>query len=79
MGRTWERQETCTKFWSQNLKGKDHLVELGVAGRIILRWMLMKQGVRVWIEIFWLSIGTGVGFLCEHLQVSYKTGNFLTS
>jgi hypothetical protein len=26
----------ATKFWSENLKGKDHLEELGIDGSIIL-------------------------------------------
>jgi hypothetical protein len=31
-----------TKFWSENLKGREHLEELGVDGRIILEWILGK-------------------------------------
>jgi hypothetical protein len=31
------RDEKCVqKFWSENLKGRDHLEDLGVDGRIIL-------------------------------------------
>jgi hypothetical protein len=26
----------CTKFWSQNLKGRDHMEDLGEDGRIVL-------------------------------------------
>jgi hypothetical protein len=29
-----------TKFWSANLKGRDHFEDLGMDGRIILEWML---------------------------------------
>jgi hypothetical protein len=28
-----------TKFWSENLKGRDHLEDVGVDGRIILECM----------------------------------------
>jgi hypothetical protein len=30
----------CTKFWSQHLKGRDHLEDSGVDGKIILKWIL---------------------------------------
>jgi hypothetical protein len=30
------------KFWFENLKGRDHLEDLGVHGRIILDWILGK-------------------------------------
>jgi hypothetical protein len=29
-----------TKFWSGNLKGKDHSEDLGVGGKVILDWIL---------------------------------------
>jgi hypothetical protein len=32
---TQERLEICTKFWSKNLKGRDHSDDLGIDGRII--------------------------------------------
>jgi len=35
-----EEMKKQTKFWSQNLKGKDHSEDLGVDGRIILEWIL---------------------------------------
>jgi len=37
-----------TKFWPGNLKGRDHLEDLGVDGKIILEWILGKQGGKVW-------------------------------
>jgi hypothetical protein len=36
------------KFWSENLKGRDHLEDLGGDERIILKWTLRKLGGRVW-------------------------------
>jgi hypothetical protein len=28
------------KFWSENLKGRDHSADLGMEGRLILEWIL---------------------------------------
>jgi hypothetical protein len=43
----WEGRVTCTremimymKFWSENLKGRDHSEDVGVDGRIILEWII---------------------------------------
>jgi hypothetical protein len=33
-----------TKLYSENLKGRDYLVELGIDGKIILEWILGKFG-----------------------------------
>jgi hypothetical protein len=31
-----------TIFWLGNLKGRDHAEDIGVDGRIILEWILVK-------------------------------------
>jgi hypothetical protein len=31
-------------FWSENLKGRDHLGNLGIDRNIILKWILQKGG-----------------------------------
>jgi hypothetical protein len=36
------------KLWSENLKGRDHSEDLRVDERIMLEWMLEKQGGKVW-------------------------------
>jgi hypothetical protein len=36
-----------TKFWLGSVKGRDHSEDIGVGGRIILKWILRKQGLRV--------------------------------
>jgi hypothetical protein len=37
-----------TRFWSGNLKEGDNLEDLNVDGEIILKWILGKQGGKVW-------------------------------
>jgi len=34
----------CSKFWSGNLKGRDHLDDGNMGGRITLEWILGKWG-----------------------------------
>jgi hypothetical protein len=36
-----------TKFWSENPKGRDHLRDLGTEERIILKWILKEQDLRM--------------------------------
>jgi hypothetical protein len=48
-----------TKFWSENLKGKDHLEELGVDRKVVLKWILGK----VWTGCIYLRLGTSGGLL----------------
>jgi len=57
------RGEVSTGLWMENLRDRDHLEDLGVDGRIILRWILRKWDVGVWIGSSWLRIGTGGGHL----------------
>jgi len=44
---SWEcsangRDEIYTRFWSENLKGRNHSQDLEVEGKIILKWILGK-------------------------------------
>jgi hypothetical protein len=48
-----------TRFWLQNLKERRHFDRLGVNGRIILNWILNRQGGTTWTGFIWLRIGTG--------------------
>jgi hypothetical protein len=46
-------------------KGRDHLEDVCVYGKIILEWTLGKQGGEVWTVFIRLRIGTSGGS-CEH-------------
>jgi hypothetical protein len=50
-------------IWWENLRERNHLVDPGAVGKIILRWMFKKWNVKVWIGSIWLRIGTGGGHL----------------
>jgi hypothetical protein len=52
-----------TIYWLENLKGRDHSEDLGIDGKIILEWILGKQGGEVWTGFIWLRIGTSGGLL----------------
>jgi hypothetical protein len=53
--------EVHTGFWWGNLKERDHLEELSVDVRIVLRWIFRKWDVGAWTGLGWLRIGTGGG------------------
>jgi hypothetical protein len=55
-----EKGETYTGFWWENLRERDHLGDLGLDGKFILRW-IFRWDVVVWTESSWLRIGTGGG------------------
>jgi hypothetical protein len=39
-----ERGETCTEFWWESLKEKDHSEDQGVGGRMRSKWILGRLG-----------------------------------
>jgi hypothetical protein len=45
------------KFWLGSLKGRIYLEDLGIVGRIILKFILKKQSGRVWTRLMCLRIG----------------------
>jgi hypothetical protein len=52
-----------TEFWWRNLREKDHLKDLGLEGRIILRWIFWEWDGEAWNGLIWLRIGKVSGLL----------------
>jgi len=56
-------EEAHTEFWLGDLRDRDHLEVLGVAGKKILKWIFKKWDEEAWTGLIWLGIGTGGGRL----------------
>jgi len=58
-------------FWLENLRGRDHLEEIGVDGKIILECSLGKWDGRMWSGYRWLSIGIrgALVYMAMNLQI----------
>ena len=52
-----------TRYWWRNLRKRDHLVDLGGDGRVILKSMFKKKDGRqgTWTGLIWIRIGADVG------------------
>jgi hypothetical protein len=57
-----------TKSQSKNIKKRNHLGDLGVDGKIILKLILKKQGVRMQTGLKWLRRG-----ICGELPTTATT------
>ena len=57
------RRDLYTGFWLGNLRERDHWEDLGVDGRIILKFIFKKWDGGIWIILFWLRIWAGDGRL----------------
>jgi len=51
------------RFGLVNLRERDHLVDSGVGGRIILRWIFRRWDMVVWTGTSCFGIGTDGGHL----------------
>jgi len=53
------KRDVHTGFWWENLMERNHLEDLGIGSRIILKWIFKKWVGEAWTVSLWLRIGTG--------------------
>jgi hypothetical protein len=70
-----EERRVCRVWW-ENPRKRDHLVDPGVEGKIILMRIFRNWNVGVWTGLNWLRIETGGG-TCDELSSSIKCGELL--
>jgi hypothetical protein len=52
MWHVWETGQAHSRFWWGNLSERDHLENLGLAGKVILKWIFKKRGGDLdWIDL----------------------------
>ena len=63
MARVGDRRGHTGFYWG-DLRERDHLEDLGVDGKIILKWSFKRRDGEAWTGLIWLRIVEGVEPLC---------------
>jgi hypothetical protein len=66
MGKAYDmygEYRNATVFLYENLKETDHLEDLGMDGRKLLKWIVQKQDETAWTVLIWLWTGISLGLL----------------
>jgi len=63
MQHAWGKGEVRTGIWWEELRERDHLEDLGVDVRLILKWISKNFDGLPWTGLIWFRIGTNGGLL----------------
>jgi hypothetical protein len=63
MWHAWERGETCTGFWRENPRERDHLEDQDIDVGMGSKWTLGRLVGGAWSGFTWLRMGTVGGLL----------------
>jgi hypothetical protein len=57
-------EKKCMQYiGGRNIKERDHLKDLGVNVRILIKWIFKRENERAWSLFVWLRVGATGGFL----------------
>jgi hypothetical protein len=59
MWHVWETGDVHTRFLWGDLRERDHFEDLGLARRIVLKWIFQKWDGEAWTGLIWLRRWTG--------------------
>jgi hypothetical protein len=59
MWHVWFTGEEHTRFWLGDLRERDHLEDLGIVGRIMLKWIFRTWYGAAWTGLIWSRLETG--------------------
>jgi hypothetical protein len=57
------RRKTHTRFWWGEVKEEFPLKDVGMSGRVVLKWIMEKLGARAWTRVSRFGVGTSGGLL----------------
>jgi len=74
-----QKKKVRTRFRWGDLRERRHLEDLGLDGRIVLKWIFKKWDEGTWTGLIWLGVGKVTGSCeCGYEHSAYiKSGDFL--